>query len=129
VALVVEHPATVRGAAELLRSALENIVRNAIVHAPEATEIEVLLTVTPAADDGETAVIMVRDRGPGVPAPELERLFEPFHRVSEARERQSGGVGLGLAIARRAVEWHGGTVTASNHPDGGLEVTIRLPIS
>jgi two-component system sensor histidine kinase CpxA len=128
VALFVERPATVRGAAELLRSALENVVRNAIVHAPAATEIDVSLTVTPAADGGETAAIIVRDRGPGVPEPELERLFEPFHRVSDARERQSGGVGLGLAITRRAVEWHGGRVTASNHPDGGLEVTIRLPL-
>jgi len=99
------------------------------VHAPPATEVAVALTVAPASGSGKAAVIEVRDRGPGVPDEELGRLFEPFHRVSEARERSSGGVGLGLAITRRAVEWHGGTVTARNHPDGGLEVTIRLPLS
>jgi len=129
VALFVEQPAVVRGAAELIRSALENVVRNAVVHAPPATEVAVALTVAPASGCGKAAVIEVRDRGPGVPDEELDRLFEPFHRVSEARERSSGGVGLGLAITRRAVEWHGGTVTARNHPDGGLEVTIRLPVA
>ena len=74
-------------------------------------------------------MITVRDRGPGVPEAELERVFEPFHRVSEARERDSGGAGLGLAIPRRAGEWHGGSVAAANHPDGGLELTMRLPLS
>jgi two-component system sensor histidine kinase CpxA len=129
VALVVGQPATVAGATALLRSALENVVRNAIAHAPAGTGIDVSLAVTAAAGIGETAVITVRDRGPGVPEAELDRVFEPFHRVSEARERSSGGVGLGLAITRRAVEWHGGSVAATNHPDGGLEVTLRLPLA
>ena len=84
---------------------------------------------TTKADGGSEAVVTVRDRGSGVPNGELERLFEPFHRVSEARERGAGGVGLGLAITERAIRWHGGTVTARNHPEGGLEVTIRLPLA
>ena len=65
--------------------------------------------------------------GPGVPAEALAHLFRPFYRVSEARDRQSGGTGLGLAITRQAVEAHGGLVTASNHPDGGLLVEVELP--
>ncbi len=126
---MVGQPATVAGAAALLRSALENVVRNAVAHAPVGTGVDVVLAVTAAAGNGGAAVITVRDRGPGVPEAELDRVFEPFHRVSEARERESGGVGLGLAITRRAVEWHGGSVAASNHPEGGLEVSIRLPLS
>ena len=129
VALVVGQPATVAGASALLRSALENVVRNAIAHAPAGTGVDVSRAVTAAAGNGGAAVITVRDRGPGVPEAELDRVFEPFHRVSEARERESGGVGLGLAITRRAVEWHGGSVAARNHPDGGLELTIRLPVA
>jgi two-component system sensor histidine kinase CpxA len=128
VALVVGQPATVDGAAGLLRSALENVVRNAIAHAPAGTGVDVSLAVATAAGNGGAAVIAVRDHGTGVPEAELESVFEPFHRVSEARERSSGGVGLGLAITRRAVEWHGGSIAAANHPDGGLEVTIRLPL-
>jgi len=129
VTLSVERAAAVRGSAELLRSALENVVRNAVAHAPGGTAVDVSLAVMGAADQREVAMITVRDRGPGVPEAELGRLFEPFHRVSEARDRQSGGVGLGLAITRRAVEWHGGTVAAVNRPGGGLEVAIRLPLS
>ncbi len=72
-------------------------------------------------------MVKVRDHGPGVPEEHLESLFEPFTRVGEARDRKSGGAGLGLAIARRAVEVHRGTVSARNHPGGGLEVEIRLP--
>lgn len=130
VSLTVERPAAVRGSPELLRSALENVVRNAVSHAPAGTSVDVAMAVAAAPTaDREMALITVRDRGPGVPEAELDRLFEPFHRVSEARDRQSGGVGLGLAITRRAVEWHGGTVGAMNHPDGGLEVTLRLPLA
>ena len=71
--------------------------------------------------------VTVRDHGPGVGDDELERIFEPFYRVDEARDRSSGGVGLGLAIAARAVRAHGGEISAANHPEGGLVVTVRLP--
>jgi two-component system sensor histidine kinase CpxA len=111
-----------RGYPALVRSALDNVLRNAVRHTAEETAVEVLI------DCGEQrAEITIRDHGPGVPDEHLETLFEPFSRVADARERSTGGAGLGLAIARRAVEVHGGTVTARNHPEGGLEITIRLP--
>jgi two-component system, OmpR family, sensor histidine kinase CpxA len=76
----------------------------------------------------DTAVLTVRDHGPGVPDAELQHIFEPFYRVSEARERASGGVGLGLSIADRTVKLHGGTIHAANAKDG-LIVTIELPLA
>jgi signal transduction histidine kinase len=70
---------------------------------------------------------LIEDRGPGVPDPELERIFEPFYRVAESRDRDSGGTGLGLAITARIVALHGGQVVARNTPGGGLSVQIELP--
>jgi signal transduction histidine kinase len=115
--------ADVWGYPALLRSAIDNVLRNAIRHAPEFTVIDVGLRF-----DGRWAEISVRDRGPGVGEEHLDSLFEPFTRVADARERSSGGAGLGLAIARRAVELHHGGVSARNHPDGGLEVMLRFPL-
>ena len=65
------------------------------------------------------------DSGPGVPEEELDKLFRPFYRIDDARGRKTGGVGLGLAITERAVRIHGGTVKASNRPEGGLQIEIR----
>jgi len=113
---------TVEGHPALVRSAVDNVVRNAIRHAPASTTVDVGL----CADD-DRVTITVRDRGPGVPDEHVESLFEPFTRVADARERASGGAGLGLAIARRAVEVHEGSVCARNHPEGGFEVELRLP--
>jgi two-component system sensor histidine kinase CpxA len=76
----------------------------------------------------DTAELTVRDFGPGVPEAELEHIFEPFYRVSEARERVSGGAGLGLSIAERTVKLHGGSISAENDT-GGLSVTILLPLA
>jgi len=70
----------------------------------------------------------VIDHGPGVPQESLDKLFRPFYRLDDARGRQTGGVGLGLAITERAVRLHGGTVRAANRPEGGLMVEIRLPV-
>jgi len=109
------------GHPNLIRSALDNVIRNAIRHTPEGSAVEVELQ----AED-TMATVSIRDHGPGVPEEHLETLFEPFARVADARERTTGGAGLGLAITRRAVEIHGGAVTARNLPDGGLEVSIRL---
>ena len=106
---------------ELLRRAVENLVRNAIRYAAEGTSVEVMLDRS-----GETAVISVRDRGPGVPAEDLNRIFDPFYRVNGDRDRSSGGVGLGLSIARRAVELHHGDLRARNSSPG-LTVEMRLP--
>ena len=110
------------GDAELLRRAIENVVRNAIRYAPPESAVDIALR--PA---GAHAAILIRDRGPGVPEDSLPRIFDPFYRVDSARGRSSGGVGLGLSIARRAVELHGGTLTARNAAPG-LEVSIRLPL-
>jgi len=117
-------PCRLFGRPELLRSAFDNVIRNAVLHTPSGTTVEVELR---RKDSGVEVVI--RDHGPGVGDAELEWIFEPFHRVDEARERVSGGVGLGLAIARRAIEAHGGTLSARAHADGGLEVVAFLPIS
>lgn len=81
---------------------------------------------TPVASP--TAVIGVRDFGPGVPGESLLKLFDPFYRVADARDRQSGGVGLGLSIAQRAVRFHGGMIAATNTEGGGMEIEIRLPL-
>ena len=117
----------VTGSAELLSSAIENIVRNGLRYTAENTEVEVALRRA-QTDDGAYALIVVRDHGPGVPKANLGELFRPFYRVGDARDRQSGGTGLGLAIAEKIIRLHGGTVRAANAPDAGLQVEIRLPI-
>jgi signal transduction histidine kinase len=114
-------PAIVTGDRELLHRALENVVRNAIHHAPAATPVEIDLS----ADDGR-ATTSVRDHGPGVPPEALGEIFKPFYRVEKDRDRSSGGLGLGLAIAHRAVEIHQGRLTALN-AEPGLVIVIELP--
>jgi signal transduction histidine kinase len=119
--LSVDGRGVVSGDRELLRRAVENILRNAIRHSPEGAPVEVALR----ARSG-TAVITVRDHGTGVPDEALGHLFEPFFRVDDDRSRSSGGAGLGLSIARRAVGLHRGTLAARN-AGPGLCVTIELP--
>jgi len=118
-----ESKCPMRGYPALVRSALDNVLRNAVRHTDEKTAVEVSIDCRE-----EGAEIAIRDHGPGVPEEHLETLFEPFSRVADARERTTGGAGLGLAIARRAIEVHDGTVTARNQPDGGLEVVLTLPL-
>lgn len=115
--------ATVRGRRRLVSSAVENVVRNALRYTARDTEVRIELI----GGANGTATVRVRDHGPGVPEEALEHLFEPFYRVSEARDRQSGGAGLGLAIADRAVQTHGGAMRATNLPEGGLCVELDLP--
>lgn len=122
---------TVVGNEPLLRRAIENVVRNAVQYTAPGTEVEVELNcgraISASESDSRTAVITVRDHGSGVPENALVEIFRPFYRVDDARDREAGGVGLGLAIADRAVRLHGGTVAAANAFAGGLLVTIRLP--
>jgi two-component system sensor histidine kinase CpxA len=108
--------------AELIHRALENIVRNAVRYTRSGTQVEVAQRVA-----GRQVEIDICDRGPGVRPDKIGRLFDPFVRIDTARDRGSGGYGLGLAIARRAIERHGGTVGAENRVGGGLCVRIRLP--
>jgi two-component system, OmpR family, sensor histidine kinase CpxA len=119
---VVASP-VVHGDPQFIASAVDNIIRNAVCYTPETSSVQVVVDAT-----NREAIVSVRDQGPGVPAPELERIFSPFHRIESARTRDAGGVGLGLAIARRAIAVHGGSLRAENAPGGGLLVTIRIPL-
>jgi signal transduction histidine kinase len=109
------------GNENLLRSLIENVLRNAVRYTGKGTTVEVSMT-----NGRGKAEITVRDYGEGVPEDELENLFRPFYRVGEARERKTGGIGLGLAIAERAVDAHKGTIKARNAGDG-LIIEIKLP--
>ena len=109
------------GNPELLRRAVENILRNAVRYSPEGSLVEVKLSLSVSGYK-----IAVRDFGTGVPEDTLSHLFDPFYRVEKDRGRNSGGVGLGLAIAKRAVELHHGVLRAMN-ANPGLLVEIELP--
>jgi len=111
---------------DLLRSAIENVVRNATRYTAEGTTVEAQLTRESTAS-GQEMVLRVCDSGPGVPEEALAKIFEPFYRLDDARNRQTGGAGLGLSIADRAVRLHGGHMRASNRKQGGLEVELRIP--
>jgi len=123
---VPEGDLMVSGNASLLHSAVENVIRNAIRYTHEGTAVEVELA-SEERSGGVEAVLRVSDAGPGVPPDALEKLFEPFYRLDDARGRLTGGVGLGLAITERAVRFHGGKVKAFNRTPSGLMVEIRLP--
>jgi len=112
----------VQGNRELLRRAVENVLRNAIRYSPEHSTIDVSIS-----EDSSSANIAVRDYGPGVPDDALTRIFDPFFRVEEARDAMSGGSGLGLSIAKQAVQVHHGTIVAEN-ASPGLRVQITIPL-
>lgn len=119
-------PVKVAGDPVLLRSAFENIVRNGVLHTAQGTAVEIAVGSGEAGGDG--VVTTIRDHGPGVPETALARLFDPFFRVDEDRDRATGGHGLGLAIAREAVRLHGGEIWAENAVGGGLRISVRLPV-
>ena len=116
-----EAVASVR--AELLHRAVENVIRNAVKYTAPGTAVDVRAEADQAA---RQFIVRVADRGPGVPAEELRTIFEPFYRGTTGTPAR--GFGLGLAISRRAVEAHGGTVEATNRAEGGLQVELRLPL-
>ena len=116
--------ALLRGRPDILRVAVENIVRNALKHAPDSRDITITTSVDPAR---AVYSIRVLDSGPGVPPEELAKMFTPFFRSAQAAGTE--GYGLGLAIARRSIEAHGGSITAANREEGGLSVAIELPLS
>ena len=117
----------ITGSPNVLRRSVENVVRNGIRYTKEGSQVEVSLH-TEQCEGTLQAVIRIRDYGPGVPVDALEAIFRPFHRVEMDRNQQTGGVGLGLAIAHQAVRIHGGTISAANAPDAGLIVKICLPL-
>jgi signal transduction histidine kinase len=109
------------GDPELLRRAIANVLRNAIRYSPSHSAVEVTL-----AETAGTSIVQIRDHGPGVSEELLSQIFKPFFRVEESRDTSSGGIGLGLSIAMRAVQIHQGTITAENAKPG-LQVRILLP--
>jgi two-component system sensor histidine kinase CpxA len=108
-----DRDVTIEGDRELLRRAVENVIRNAVRYAPDGSDILVSLH-----SDGTATRISIRDFGSGVPPDSLIRIFDPFYRIDHARNRETGGSGLGLAIAQKAVEIHGGRISARNAAPG-----------
>jgi two-component system sensor histidine kinase CpxA len=119
-------PCEFHGDRELLWRAMENLLRNALRHTDPDQGVLLDLIVSKRKS---SVRLEVRDFGSGVPEGELEKIFEPFYRVQESRDRGSGGHGLGLSIAANAVHMHGGSIQASNAQDGGLVVSISLPLN
>ncbi len=113
------------GYPEMLHSAIENVVRNSVRYTHDNTRI--LISLEQEKNEGSWINIHVRDQGHGVPDSDLPHLFKAFYRVADARDRQSGGMGLGLAIAERSINLHNGSITAQNDTEHGFVVTIRLP--
>jgi two-component system, OmpR family, sensor kinase len=129
-----EHPQTkveysasgevsLRGDPDGLKSAVENVVRNALIYSDPAQPIEVRLETS-----AREAAVRVLDRGPGVAPADLARIFEPFYRTDQSRDHRQDGQGIGLAITARVTELHRGSVRALNRPDGGLEVVLKFPL-
>jgi signal transduction histidine kinase len=118
----------IEGNEELLRRALENVLRNAVRYTAEGSPVKVEL-IQNLVDTRWWAELSIRDHGPGVPPAALDEMFLAFRRIGDARERDNGGVGLGLAIADHAVRAHHGKIWAENMPSGGMRVVIRLPMA
>ena len=121
--LEVEPALELNGNPALLERAVENVLRNALAHTPVST----VVTLQARRID-EQIEINIQDQGPGVPPAQLEDIFRPFFRVGQARDRETGGFGLGLAIARASIERHEGQISARNLQAGGLKVTLSLPL-
>jgi two-component system sensor histidine kinase CpxA len=117
----------ISGVTELVRSAIENVVRNAIRYTAAGTAVEIEL-LRETRDRAQLALVRVRDYGPGIPAALLHDVFLPFRRVEGSRGR-TDGAGLGLAIADRIMRMHGGTIAAANVPEGGLVVEMTFPLA
>jgi len=122
--LQLQPPLLLEADRELLWRVFENLLRNALIHSGAADGIRVVAEQA----DGKQIRVSVSDSGQGIDETHIDRIFEPFYRVDEARNRGSGGHGLGLAIAASAVRRHGGRISASNRPEGGLEVQVLLPL-
>jgi two-component system, OmpR family, sensor histidine kinase CpxA len=116
------------GAREQLRRAIENVVRNAIRYTQPRTDVEITIRKQ-CAPALSSAIIQVRDHGSGVSSEHLEKIFLPFFRIPMISGEPTGGAGLGLAITERIVRMYGGSVSATNAPDGGLIVNLELSLT
>jgi signal transduction histidine kinase len=125
VVIVVRGDAPLVGSQQRLASALSHLVDNAVKFTPPTTQLRMLARVDDGADEW---VIEVSDDGPGIPESIRDRMWEPFVQADGSAVRVHGGLGVGLYLCRRLVEWHGGRVEAEETPGGGLTVVIRLPI-
>jgi len=123
IAIDIRAPCTVNGDLQLLTSCIENVLRNALHHTPPHCPVNIELNCAHGM-----CVLTVRDHGPGVPEDDLLHLFKPFYQTDPARAPQFSGYGIGLAIAYKAMELHDGSIEAKNAADGGLLVTITLPL-
>jgi two-component system sensor histidine kinase CpxA len=123
IGLQVQAPLQLEADRELIWRVFENLLRNALIHSGDSDGIRVIASRT----GSRQIEVSVLDAGPGIDEAHIKRIFEPFYRVDEARNRKSGGHGLGLAIAASAIRRHGGTIAASNRKEGGLEVRVVLP--
>jgi two-component system, OmpR family, sensor kinase len=124
VALSCPEVLQLQGDRELLYRAVENVLRNAVRFSPDGGQVSVRAVPEPRA-----VLVTIEDQGQGVPADALPHLFEPFYRVAAARDRDSGGHGIGLAIAARVIRLHNGSIAAANLPAGGLRVSMQLPLT
>ena len=128
IAFHAEAECTVEGNEELLYRAVENVVRNAIRYSASGTEVEIALRSVVVRGEA-MAEIAVSDRGPGIPADQLAAIFRPFYRVDDARSPDTGGFGVGLAIAERAVRLHRGELSAENREGGGATIRLRIAVA
>jgi two-component system sensor histidine kinase CpxA len=117
----------IAGNRELLYRAIENVVRNAVRYTEPGSGVEIRLKAS-GTNGRRTAVLEVSDHGPGIPEDEIKDIFRPFYRVDRARSTETGGFGVGLAIAERAVKLHGGELHAENRPGGGAVVQMCFPL-
>lgn len=124
-AIQIEHhriePISLFGRAELIHSAIENVLRNAIKYSPDNGFIQITIEKV-----SQRLHIHIEDQGPGIALQDLQMIFQPFFRSRE--NQHQNGIGLGLTIAHRAIEIHGGEISAANRPEGGLKISISLPV-
>ncbi|MFZ0340283.1 MAG: ATP-binding protein [Terracidiphilus sp.] len=118
---------TVQGNRHLLYRAMENILRNAIQYTKPGTEVEIRVAAESDEAGHAVSVVEVSDHGPGIPEAEIDAIFRPFYRVDRARSQDTGGFGVGLAIAERAVKLHGGQVSGRNRSGGGAIIRMQFP--
>jgi signal transduction histidine kinase len=111
-----------------LRQVVQNLLHNAVRFAPAGGQVTVIVRGG-SGDQDRWVTVEVEDDGPGIPAEDLSRIFEPFYRVDPSRSRASGGTGMGLAVVKLLVQVHGGSVRAENRPSGGSRFIVQLPVS